>query len=60
MLIEERQVIVNTLVTLGQERGFLTLDQVLDHAPADLDGEDLSSRLQVREGQGFEVDGAEQ
>ena len=60
MLIEERQVIVNTLVTLGQERGFLTLDQVLDHAPADLDVEDLSSLLQELEGQGIEVEGAEQ
>ena len=60
MLKEERQEIVNTLVALGQERGFLNLDQVLDHAPPDLDVEDLTSLLQDLEAQGIEVEGAEQ
>ncbi len=60
MLTQERQDIVTALVTLGQERGFVTLDQVLDHAPPDLDVEDLSSLLQELEGQGIEVEGAEQ
>ena len=60
MLKEERQEIVNTLVALGQERGFLSLDQVLDHAPSDLDVEDLTSLLQDLEAQGIEVEGAEQ
>ena len=60
MLKEERQEIVTTLVALGQERGFLSLDQVLDHAPPDLDVEDLTSVLQDLEAQGIEVEGAEQ
>ena len=60
MLKEERQEIVSTLVALGQERGFLNLDQVLDHAPPDLDVEDLTSLLQDLEAQGIEVEGAEQ
>ena len=47
-------------MTLGQERGFLTLDQVLDHAPPDLDVEEVSALLQELEGQGIEVEGAEQ
>ena len=60
MLTQERQDIVAELVTLGQGHGSLTLDQVLDHAPADLDVEDISSLLQDLESQGIEVDGAEQ
>ena len=60
MLKEERQEIVTTLAALGQERGFLNLDQVLDHAPADLDVEDLTMLLQDLEAQGIEVEGAEQ
>ena len=60
MLTQERQDIVTALVALGQERGFLTLDQVLDHAPADLDVEEVSALLQELEGQGIEVEGAEQ
>ena len=57
---EERQEIVTTLAALGQERGFLNLDQVLDHAPPDLDVEDLTMLLQDLEAQGIEVEGAEQ
>ena len=60
MLTQERQDIVTALVALGQERGFLTLDQVLDHAPPDLDVEEVSVLLQELEGQGIEVEGAEQ
>ena len=60
MLTQERQDIVAELVSLGQGNGSLTLDQVLDHAPADLDVEDISALLQDLEGQGIEVDGAEQ
>ena len=60
MLTQERQEIVTALVTLGQERGFLTLDQVLDQAPPDLDVEEVSALLQELEGQGIEVEGAEQ
>ena len=57
---EERQEIVIALAALGQERGFLNLDQVLDHAPPDLDVEDLTMLLQDLEAQGIEVEGAEQ
>ena len=60
MLTQERQDIVAELVSLGQGHGSLTLDQVLDHAPADLDVEDISALLQDLEAQGIEVDGAEQ
>ena len=60
MLTQERQDIVGELVSLGQGNGSLTLDQVLDHAPADLDVEDISALLQDLESQGIEVDGAEQ
>ena len=60
MLTQERQDIVGELVSLGQGTGSLTLDQVLDHAPADLDVEDISALLQDLESQGIEVDGAEQ
>ena len=60
MLIQERQDTVTTLVALGQERGFLTLDQVLDHTPPELEVDDLSAILQDVEGHGIEVDGAEQ
>ena len=60
MLTQERQDIVAELVSLGQGSGSLTLDQVLDHAPADLDVEDITALLQDLESQGIEVDGAEQ
>ena len=60
MLTQERQDIVRELVTLSAGRGFVTLDQVLEHAPADLDVEDVSALLQDLEAQGVEVDGAEQ
>tara|TARA_B100000949_G_C14284475_1_gene453496 strand:+ start:2018 stop:3751 length:1734 start_codon:yes stop_codon:yes gene_type:complete len=60
LLKEERQEIVIALAALGQERGFLNLDQVLDHAPPDLDVEDLTMLLQDLEAQGIEVEGAEQ
>ena len=59
MLTHERQDIVRDLVALGQERGFVTLDQVLEHTPADLDAEDLGSLLQEIESQGIEVEGNE-
>ena len=45
-------------MALGQERGFVTLDQVLEHVGNDLDAEELSSVLQEVESQGIEVEGA--
>ena len=58
MLTQERQEVVREMVALGQERGFVTLDQVLEHVSGDLDADDLSSLLQEIEGQGVEVEGS--
>ena len=58
MLTQERQEIVRELVALGQERGFVTLDQVLEHVSGELDAEDLGALLQDIESQGVEVEGA--
>ncbi len=56
MLIQERQEIVKDLVHLGQERGYVSLDQVMEHAPSDLEDHDLSAIMQDLESQGIEVD----
>ena len=58
MLIQEKQDIVRDLVTLGQERGFVTLDQVLEHVSGELDAEEISVLLQEIEAAGVEVEGA--
>ena len=58
MLTQERQDVARELVALGQERGFVTLDQVLEHVSGDLDADDLAALLQEIEGQGVEVEGA--
>ena len=56
MLTQERQEIVKDLVHLGQERGYVSLDQVMEHAPSDLEDHDLSAIMQDLESQGIEVD----
>ena len=58
MLTQEKQEIVQDLVTLGQERGFVTLDQVLEHLSGEIDGDELSGLLQDVEAAGVEVEGA--
>ena len=58
MLIQEKQEIVRDLVALGQERGFVTLDQVLEHISTELDADDLGGLLQEIEAGGVEVEGA--
>ena len=58
MLIQEKQEIVRDLVALGQERGFVTLDQVLEHVSTELDADDLGGLLQEIEAGGVEVEGA--
>ena len=58
MLIQEKQEIVRDLVALGQERGFVTLDQVLEHVSSELDAEELGGLLQEIEAGGVEVEGA--
>ena len=52
MLTQERQEIVKDLVHLGQERGYVSLDQVMEHAPSDLEDHDLSAIMQDLESQG--------
>ena len=59
MLTQERQEIVKDLVHLGQERGYVSLDQVMEHAPSDLEDHDLSAIMQDLESQGIEVDDGE-
>ena len=56
MLTQERQEIVKDLVNLGQDRGFVSLDQVMEHAPADIEDHDLSAIVQDLEKEGIEVD----
>ena len=58
MLTQEKQEIVQDLVTLGQERGFVTLDQVMEHLSGEIDSEELSGLLQDVEAAGVEVEGA--
>ena len=58
MLLQEKQEIVRDLATLGQERGFVTLDQVLEHVSGELDSEEISVLLQEVEAAGVEVEGA--
>ena len=58
LLIQEKQDIVRDLVALGQERGFVTLDQVLEHVSGELDSEEISVLLQEVEAAGVDVEGA--
>ena len=58
MLLQEKHEIVRDLVALGQERGFVTLDQVLEHVSGELDSEEISVLLQDVEAAGVEVEGA--
>ena len=58
MIIQEKQDIVRDLVALGQERGFVTLDQVLEHVSSELDPEEIGILLQEIEAAGVEVEGA--
>ena len=55
MIIQEKQDIVRDLVALGQERGFVTLAQVLEHVSSELDPEEISALLQEIEAAGVEV-----
>ena len=58
MLTQERKDAVRDLVNLGQERGFVTIDQIVEHVTTDLESEDLAFLLQELEGQGIEVEGS--
>ena len=56
--MQERQDLVRELVAVGQERGFVTIDQVMEHVTTDLESDDLALVLQEIESQGIEVEGA--
>ena len=56
--MQDRLDLVRELVALGQERGFVTIDQVMEHAAADIDSDDLALLLQEVEAQGVDVEGA--
>lgn len=58
MLTQEKQDIVHDLVALGQERGFVTLDQVIEHLSGEVDADEISTLLQEIEAAGVEVEGA--
>ena len=58
MLTQERHDLVRELVAAGQERGFVTLDQVIEHVASDIDSDDLALLLQEIENHGIEVEGS--
>ena len=58
MLVQERQDLVRELVAAGQERGFVTIDQVIEHVASDIDSDDLALLLQEIENHGVEVEGS--
>jgi RNA polymerase primary sigma factor len=57
LLIQEKQDIVRDLVVIGQDRGFVTLDQVIEHVAGELDSDELAVLLQEIEAAGIEVEG---
>ena len=58
MLTQERHDLVRELVAAGQERGFVTIDQVIEHVASDIDSDDLALLLQEIENHGIEVEGS--
>ena len=58
MLTQERQDLVRELVAAGQDRGFVTIDQVIEHVASDIDSDDLALLLQEIENHGIEVEGS--
>ncbi len=58
MLTQERHDLVRELVAAGQDRGFVTLDQVIEHVASDIDSDDLALLLQEIENHGIEVEGS--
>ena len=55
--MQERHDLVRELVAVGQERGFVTIDQVIEHLTTDLESDDMALVLQEIESQGIEVEG---
>ncbi len=57
-MTQDRQEIVRDLIAAGQERGFVTIDQVVEHLAPDVESEELAALLQELESQGIEVEGS--
>ncbi len=57
-MTQDRHEAVRDLVAAGQERGFVTIDQVIEHLAPDVESEELAAVLQELENQGIEVEGS--
>lgn len=58
MLVQERQEAVRELAALGRERGFVTIDQIIDQVTTEIESEDMTLLLQELESKGIEVEGS--
>tara|TARA_B100001123_G_C15345776_1_gene1037053 strand:- start:20589 stop:22319 length:1731 start_codon:yes stop_codon:yes gene_type:complete len=58
LLAQERQEAVRELALLGRERGFVTIDQIIDQVTTEIESEDMTLLLQELESQGIEVEGS--
>ena len=57
-MTQDRQDLVRDLIAAGQERGFVTIDQVVEHLAPDVESDELAAVLQELESQGIEVEGS--
>ena len=57
-MTQDRHDLVRELIAAGQERGFVTIDQVIEHMTFDVESEELAVLLQELESQGIEIEGA--
>ena len=56
-MTQDRHDLVRELIAAGQERGFVTIDQVIEHMTFDVESEELAVLLQELESQGIEIEG---
>ena len=56
-MTQDRTDLVRDLIAAGHERGFVTIDQVVEHLAPDTDSDELAALLQELESQGIEVEG---
>ena len=57
-MTQDRHDVVRDLIAAGQERGFVTIDQVVEHLAPDVESDELAAVLQELENQGIEVEGS--
>ena len=57
-MTQDRHDLVRELIAAGQERGFVTIDQVIEHMTFDVESEELAVLLQELESQGIEIEGS--